>query len=38
MVHQQIELAYRAVELFAMGKDKITHSIRSFTRLWILHT
>lgn len=28
MVHQQIELAYRAIELFAMGKDKMTHSIR----------
>lgn len=28
MVHQQIELAYRAIELFAMGKDKVTHSIR----------
>jgi len=28
MIHQQIELAYRAIELFAMGKDKITHSIR----------
>lgn len=28
MVHQQIELAYRAIELFAMGKDKVTHAIR----------
>lgn len=28
MVHQQIELAYRAIELFAMGKDKVTHEIR----------
>lgn len=28
MVHQQIELAYRAIELFAMGKDKMTHAIR----------
>jgi len=28
MVHQQIELAFRAIELFAMGKDKMTHSIR----------
>lgn len=28
MVHQQIEISYRAIEVFAMGKDKITHSIR----------
>lgn len=28
MVHQQIEISYRAIEVFTMGKDKITHSIR----------
>lgn len=28
MVHQQIELTYRAIELFAMGKGKVTHSIK----------
>lgn len=28
MVHQQIEISYRAIEMFTMGKDKITHSIR----------
>ncbi|SHG07142.1 HEPN domain-containing protein [Pedobacter caeni] len=28
MVHQQIEITYRAIELFTLGKDKVTHSIR----------
>lgn len=28
MVHQQIEISYRAIEIFTMGKDKVTHSIR----------
>ncbi len=29
MVQQQIELSFRAIELFAMGKEKITHSIQA---------
>jgi HEPN domain-containing protein len=28
MLHQHIELSFRAIERFAMGKDKVTHSIR----------
>ncbi|WGQ09032.1 HEPN domain-containing protein [Pedobacter gandavensis] len=28
MLHQQIELSYRAIEIATMGKDKVTHSIR----------
>lgn len=29
MVQQQIELSFRAIELFAMGKEKTTHSIQA---------
>lgn len=32
MVHQHIELVFRAIEQFAMGKEKVTHSIKAHQR------
>ncbi|MEN5433609.1 MULTISPECIES: hypothetical protein [Sphingobacterium] len=32
MLHQQLELTYRTVEIFMMGRDKVTHSINVHQR------
>src|SRR5690606_18126133 len=32
MLHQQLELIYRTVEVFMMGRDKVTHSIDAHQR------
>lgn len=32
MLHQQLELTYRTVEIFMMGRDKVTHSINAHLR------
>ncbi len=32
MLHQQLELTYRTIEIFMMGRDKVTHSINAHQR------